>query len=154
MTAMLNSYNEDGARAKLESIFEEMYCLGIHVRMPNINQSQYYATAYSSTGDDEKSAYGIQLGFNAIRGISEQLAEEIVSTRNKAVPIAVLMILYVVFHWNIAMQGMSITSLEPVLLIASTPAGRLLPNVAMTLSRRKGNTEQHNPMDRVIYCRM
>lgn len=83
MTAMLNSYNEDGARAKLESIFEEMYCLGIHVRMPNINQSQYYATAYSSTGDDEKSAYGIQLGFNAIRGISEQLAEEIVSTRNK-----------------------------------------------------------------------
>ena len=72
----------------------------------------------------------------------------------RAVPIAVLMILYVVFHWNIAMQGMSITSLEPVLLIASTPAGRLLPNVAMTLSRRKGNTEQHNPMDRVIYCRM
>lgn len=72
----------------------------------------------------------------------------------RAVPIAVLMILYVVFHWNIAMQGMSITSLKPVLLIASAPAGRLLPNVAVTLSRRKGNTEQHNPMGRVIYCRM
>ena len=50
---------------------------------PGIRKCAKNRALSSSTGDDEKSAYGIQLGFNAIRGISEQLAEEIVSTRNK-----------------------------------------------------------------------